>query len=87
MQFIQPKEQKRAHQQPRITSQASKPPSGKSAGLVPPATEPTGLSSKPPFSRSACASASFSGKILAWVSLFWEGKRSIGGWSVIEESL
>jgi len=87
MQLIQPKLQANAHQLPKTTSHASRPPSGKSAGFVPPATGPAGLSSKPPFSRSACASASFSGNMLAWVSLFCEGIRSMEGWLFIVESL
>lgn len=87
MQLIQPKLQNRAHQHPKTTSHASTPPSGKSAGFIPPTTGPVGFSSKPPLSRSACACASFSGKILASVSLFCEGYRSMEGCLFIVASL
>jgi hypothetical protein len=66
-QFIQPKEVKRQHHPPRTTNQASKPPSGKSAGLIPPVT---GFGTTPACSRSASASTLDSGKIFAPVSLF-----------------
>ena len=70
MQLIQPKLTKRQDQPPRTTSQASSPPSGKSAGLIPPCTG-SGFGMTPFLSRSASASTSDSGNILASVCLFW----------------
>lgn len=70
MQLIHPKLQNKQHQPPSTTSQASMPPSGKSAGLMPPAVG-VDFGIAPPLSRSASASASPSGKMLASVGLFW----------------
>lgn len=68
MQFIHPKLQKRQSHPPRTTRLASRPPSGKSAGLMPPAVG-VGGGSSPRFSRSASASIEGSGRMFASVCL------------------